>query len=59
MRLSLNVNRRSHSRDCNRHNALFHVLVMGPVRSVFDQIRGLIERNADAQWWLLLVGVRE
>ena len=24
------------------------VLVMGPVRSVFDQIRGLIERNADA-----------
>ena len=26
----------------------FSVLVMGPVRSVFDQIRGLIERNADA-----------
>ena len=24
------------------------VLVMVPVRSVFDQIRGLIERNADA-----------
>ena len=35
------------------------VLVMVPVRSVFDQIRGLIERNADTQWWLLLVGVRE
>ena len=26
------------------------VLVMGPVRSVFDQIRGLIERNADAKF---------
>ena len=32
---------------------------MVPVRSVFDQIRGLIERNADAQWWLLLEGAGE